>query len=495
MLENLDLTPSLSKEEFKEYITPLEDRLRDLQREIVDKKRPVLLVFEGMESCGKGDSIRQVVSPLDPRGFKVYLTRMEMNEEELLRPPLWRYWLNIPGKGTIGIFDKAWYFPAIAQRVQGELSDHSWSNRKDEIKQFERQLVDDGTILIKIWLHISKKEQKKRFKVMEKSAYEGWRVTQENWEEHKQFDKYVAAADEILVETDTPYAPWTLVPATDRRYRRAVILRAIVETLERSLGAPPKPETKISAVPASTETRHIAGLTVLERVDPTISISPEEYREQLNASQQRLRELEFACYAKRIPVVIVYEGWDAGGKGGNIKRVTDKLDPRGYNVIPIAAPSGDEATHHYLWRFWRHLPKAGHFAIFDRSWYGRVMVERIEGFCKEEEWKRAFYEINEFERHLAHFGTVIVKFWIHISKDEQLRRFEERKTIPHKSYKLTDEDWRNREKWDIYATAVNEMIERTSTNYAPWTIVEGDCKLYARVKALNTIVDAIEGKL
>jgi len=227
----------------------------------------------------------------------------------------------------------------------------------------------------------------------------------------------------------------------------------------------------------------------------SLSLSREEYEKQLDSYQERLRELEFACYAHRLPVVIVYEGWDAAGKGGNIKRVTEKLDPRGYAVIPIAAPRGDEATHHYLWRFWKHLPKAGHFAIFDRTWYGRVMVERVEGFCREEEWKRAFYEINEFERHLAHYGTVIVKFWIHLGKDEQLRRFEERKAIPYKQYKLTDEDWRNREKWDLYAGVVNEMIEHTSTNYAPWTILEGDCKLWARVKALKTIVEAIELKV
>ncbi len=495
MLERLDLDQSLSKEKAQEYLSPLNDEWRDMQQRIKDSRRPVIILFEGMEASGKGDSIRQVVAPLDPRGFKVHLTQLHQTEEELLRPPLWRHWLPIPGKGEIGVFDTAWYMPAIADRVNGLLGNRAWSERKEEIKQFERQLVDDGAILLKFWLHISQKEQKKRFRSMEKSSYEGWRISKEDWKAHKQFDRYVEVTDEILVETDTPYAPWTIVAATDRRHRRVHIMRTVTETLKRCLAEPPRFNVSIAAIPTSSEIKHPETSTILDRIDLSKTISREDYVKKLSELQDRLRELEFACYQQRKPVVIVYEGWDAAGKGGNIKRVTQKLDPRGYNVIPIAAPQGDEATHHYLWRFWRHIPKGGHFAIFDRSWYGRVMVERIEGFCKPEDWKRAFYEINEFERHLAHFGTVIVKFWIHLSKEEQWRRFEERKNTPHKQHKLTDEDFRNREKWDQYAAAINEMVERTSTNYAPWTIIEGDCKLWARIKALTTIIEAIEGQL
>ncbi len=492
MLESLDLNQSLPKESYKEFKSSLSNRLRDLQRSLIESGRGLLILFEGMEASGKGDSIRQVVAPLDPRGFKVHLTRLQMNEEELLRPFLWRFWQNIPGKGEIAIFDRGWYMPIITQRVTKELDDHTWSIRKDEIKQFERQLVDDGLILVKFWLHIGKKEQKKRFKKMEKSTYEGWRVTEEDWKIHKQFDEYTTVEDELFIETDTPYAPWTVVASTDRRHRRIHIMRTIVETLERALKEGSRTVTYVSAVPTSNELSEINAVSVLDRVDTSLSLDRKEYRQQLKIYQDRLRELEFACYTQRTPVIILYEGWDAGGKGGNIKRVTQKLDPRGYSVIPISAPQGVEATRHYLWRFWQHLPKGGHFAIFDRSWYGRVLVERIEGFCWEEEWKRAFYEINEFERHLAHFGTVIIKFWLHISKDEQLARFKERETVPHKLHKLTEEDWRNRDKWNQYAVAVNEMIERTSTNYAPWTIIEGNCKLWARVKALKTIVSAVE---
>ena len=231
---------------------------------------------------------------------------------------------------------------------------------------------------------------------------------------------------------------------------------------------------------------------ILDKIDLTKNIEKDEYGKRLAALQVRLRELEFEIFKQRLPVIILYEGWDAGGKGGNIKRVVERLDPRGYSVTPFAAPQGDEKTHHYLWRFWKYIPKAGHIAIFDRSWYGRVMVERVEGFCKAEDWQRAYQEINEFESQLVSFGTVLVKFWIHISKEEQLRRFEERKNNPFKTWKLTDEDWRNREKWGVYLEAVEEMLLRTSTHYAPWTIVEGNSKYYSRIKALDTIVNAIE---
>ena len=494
MLGSLDLTQKMKKAEYVEFSEPLNARLGRLQRELIDKGRPVLILMEGVEAAGKGDSIRRMVAPLDPRGFKVHLVRQAMTEEEKLRPILWRYWLNIPGKGEIGIFDRSWYMPAISDRVDGELDDHAWSIRKDEIKEFERQLVDDGVILIKFWLHISEKEQGRRFKKMEKSIYERWRVTKEDWRMHKNYKRFTEVADEILVATDTPYAPWTLVASTDRRHRRYQVMSTLVETLDRAL-AQANAATRISAVPASQEVNHPGTVSILDRVDTNKSLTREEYIQQLKEYQARLLELEYACYSRRLPVVITYEGWDAAGKGGNIKRVTQKLDPRGYDVISIAAPQGEEARRHYLWRFWKRLPKAGHIAIFDRTWYGRVMVERIEGFCREEEWKRAYYEINEFERHLADFGTVIIKFWLHISPEEQLRRFQERETIPDKSYKLTEEDWRNREKWKQYADAVCEMIERTSTNYAPWTIVEGNCKWYARVKTLKTIVKAISAKM
>ena len=236
---------------------------------------------------------------------------------------------------------------------------------------------------------------------------------------------------------------------------------------------------------------------MLETIDLNKSIGKEEYVRDLIRYQLQLRDLAYQLYVQKRPMVIVYEGWDAGGKGGNIKRVTEKLDPRGYEVYPIAAPTGEDKTHHYLWRFWRRLkpPDEKQILIFDRSWYGRVLVERLEGFCTEAEWKRAYREINEFERQLVDFGTILVKFWIHISKEEQLRRFEARQETPYKAWKLTDEDWRNREKWDLYEEAINDMLLKTSTLTAPWTIIEGNCKWYARIKALKTLVEALTNEL
>jgi polyphosphate kinase 2 (PPK2 family) len=236
---------------------------------------------------------------------------------------------------------------------------------------------------------------------------------------------------------------------------------------------------------------------MLNTIDLSKSLTKEEYVHDLIRYQLQLRALAYQLYVQKRPLIIVYEGWDAGGKGGNIKRITEKLDPRGYEVYPIAAPKGEDKTHHYLWRFWRRLkpPDEKQIQIFDRSWYGRVMVERLEGFCTEEEWKRAYREINEFERQLVDFGTILAKFWIQISKEEQLRRFEGRKETPYKAWKLTDEDWRNREKWDMYEEAINDMLLKTSTLTAPWTIVEGNCKWYARVKALRTLVDLLTDEL
>ena len=234
---------------------------------------------------------------------------------------------------------------------------------------------------------------------------------------------------------------------------------------------------------------------MLEGVDLTRRLAAKSYGKKIAREQLRLRDLHFRMYEQRVPALSVFEGWDAAGKGGAIKRVTETLEPRGYTVSSFSAPRGEEKTHHYLWRFWRSLPRAGHLGIFDRSYYGRVLVERVEGFCSAEEWRRAYREINEFEAHQASFGMVIVKFWLHLSKEEQLRRFRDRERDPFRSYKLTPEDWRNRARWGAYREAVEEMLARTSTPYAPWTAVEADDKYYARVKVVKTLAGAVERAL
>ena len=358
-----------------------------------------------------------------------------------------------------------------------------------DITSFEKQLAEDGCVIIKLFLYISQKEQKKRFEKLTENKETKWRVSDGDWKRNKEYEKYLMMNEEMLEHTDTGYAPWTIIEATDKNYAAMKIL-ATVEVHKRE---EEKKEAGNAPSAAMPQDRFKNG--ALSGVDLSLSIDKEEYKQQVDKLQKKLEYLHSEIYRLRIPVVIGFEGWDAAGKGGAIKRLTSHLDPRGYKVNPTAAPNDIEKVHHYLWRFWNNMPKAGHIAIFDRTWYGRVMVERIEGFCKEEDWRRAYQEINEMESHMANFGAVVLKFWLHIDKDEQERRFNERMNDPAKQWKITDEDWRNREKWDAYEAAVNEMLVRTSTTYAPWTIVEGNSKYYARVKVLRTVVEALEEKI
>jgi polyphosphate kinase 2 (PPK2 family) len=510
MLEILDLHQKLKKSDYSALVSALRAELRDLQQAIYGAGIPVVVLFEGWEAAGKGDSIATLVYPMDPRGFKVYTTYAP-TEEERLRPYLWRFWTKLPQRGRIALLDRGWYRRMLEERVDGEIDRKGVMVAADEIRQFERQLTDDGVVLLKFWLQISKKEQMRRLAGIENDRYERWKLKQPGMKKLRSYRRCIEAAEEMLALTSTANAPWNLIEAEDLYFRRAKILGKVITSLRYALVAkgvaPNSPETgqfQPSALPPlshSPGTDHVpirepaSTADLLDRVHLDKRLDRQDYEEQLGRLQNRLRELELECYHQRVAVSVVYEGWDAAGKGGNMKRLTQELDPRGYEVISIATPDHTEKAHHYLWRFWRQLPKAGHIAIFDRSWYGRVLVERVEGFATEAEWRRAYQEINEFERHLADSGMVLVKFWLHLSPEEQLRRFQEREKVPHKRYKITEEDWRNRAKWNVYRDAVIEMIERTSTNYAPWTILEAEDKFWARIKALDTLVKALEERL
>ncbi len=491
MLETVDLKRKLDRKSYERAFRPLRDRLSALQRAVYEARIPVLLVFEGWDAAGKGDTIEKLVGRIDPRGYEVHVTRAPTEEEEL-RPFLWRFWTRLPERGGMGIFDRSWYRRVLSDRVERGVPTATWQTAYDEINQFERMLAEDGTLVVKFFLHISRAEQRRRFERMERSRHEAWRVTRQDWKAHRKYGAYAEAAEELLERTSTPWAPWTVVAATDKRHRRLRVFETLAEAMERALQA--HQERKEAPRPRARKPGKLER-TVLDDVDLSLKLPEARYQKELSRWQERLRELEFACFRKRVPVVVGYEGWDAAGKGGSIRRVIGSLDPRGYTVIPIAAPKGDEATHHYLWRFWKRIPKAGHIAIFDRTWYGRLLVERVEGFCGEAEWRRAFHEINEFERSLSNFGAVLVKFWLHVSKEAQLLRFREREKDPLKRYKITEEDWRNREKWEPYRAAVHDMVSQTSTRYAPWTIVEADDKNWARVRCLRTLVEAIERRL
>ena len=493
MLEKIDLGNKVDKKTYRKVMDEAEEKLGLLQRECKDAGIPVILVFEGMGAAGKGVQINRLIQALDPRGFDVYACDRP-TEDEQMRPFLWRYWTKTPAKGRIAVFDRSWYRSVQVDRFDGLTREDKLGDAYQDILSFEKQLCDDGTVIMKFFLYIDKDEQKKRFKKLEGSKETSWRVTEEDWNRNKDFDRYLKMNEEMLEKTDTDYAPWVIIEAVDKDYAALKIVSTVMDRLEYELEHR-RPEDGKQAQRQESKTRERFKNGVLSGIDLSKSLTEEEYKTRLKKLQKRLAELHSELYRLRIPVVIGFEGWDAGGKGGAIKRLTSNLDPRGYRVNPTAAPNDIEKVHHYLWRFWNSVPKAGHIAIFDRTWYGRVMVERIEGFCSEAEWRRAYQEINEMESHMANAGAVVLKFWLHIDKDEQERRFKERQANPAKQWKITDEDWRNREKWDQYEEAVNEMLIRTSTTYAPWIVVEGNDKRYARVKVLQTVVDALEKKV
>lgn len=494
MLEQIDLSKKLDKAGYKAAMSELEPRMGELQREARALRIPVVIVFEGWDAAGKGTLINRLLLSLDPRGFRVYPTNPP-NEEERLRPFLWRFWVNTPEEGTLAIFDRSWYGKVLVERVEKLAGKKEWSRAYDEITSFERQLVDGGSVIIKLFLHISRREQRKRFDKLLGNPSTAWKVTPQDWRSHRQYEAHREAMEEALARTDTGFAPWTVVEAHDRRHATVKVFETAIGALERKVREAHSSKTgsTTASEPAAQPTS--APSSVLDRTDLSLSLDRPQYERALKQCQRRIKALEHEVYVKRLPVVVVYEGWDAAGKGGNIKRLVEGMDPRGYEVIPIGAPNDLERGHHYLWRFWTKVPKAGHIAIFDRSWYGRVLVERVEGFCRADEWRRAYAEINEMEAQWANFGTVLVKLWLQVDSEEQLRRFQERQANPHKQWKITDEDWRNREKFDEYKAAVDEMLIRTSTAYAPWTVVESNCKWYARLKALRTVMEAVEERL
>ena len=507
MLEKVDLSKKMSKEEYKEKMSQLETRIGFLQRECKALKIPVMIVFEGFGAAGKGLQIGRLIQSMDPRGFQVYPIKNE-TEEERMHPFMWRFWTKTPEKGRIAIYDGSWYRRVLIDRFEKRTKEKELPEAFHSINSFEEQLTDGGTVIIKLFLDISKKEQKKRFEKLQRNKETAWRVTQGDLERNAKYDEYAAMMEDMLFKTDTDYAPWTIVEATDRRFATVkiytTVIKAMADQIEKlSVQAEKKAGTEAGqscgnvsqvAQEADRELRELQ-VSILSKADLTLKYTREEYDAKLEKLQKKMEKLHGELYRRRIPVVLGFEGWDAGGKGGAIKRLTAKMDARGYTVNPTASPNDIEKAHHYLWRFWRAMPKAGHVAIFDRTWYGRVMVERIEGFCTKEEWQRAYKEINDMEKDLYDAGAIVIKFWMHIDKDEQERRFKERQQNPEKQWKITDEDWRNREKWEQYEDAVNEMLLRTSTDYAPWVVVEGNDKYYARVKVLKTVVDAIEERL
>lgn len=484
MLEKTDLSKSIDEDTFKKEITPLYPRLGVLQRELWDRRVPIIIVVEGWNASGITMVVSEIIQYLDPRGFALHSIGSP-NDDERARPLLWRFWTRTPARGRMALFARSWYSRSLAEQVSGI----DWRSRIRrsiaDINTFERQLSDDGAVIIKFFLHISKEEQKKRLSEREKDALTSWMITQGDWDFHSHYDDYLPIIEEYLDGTDTPHAPWTVIGATDGFYTRLKVYSVMIRQLEKRYRESEKRgrEKKHRDIRKPPRTR-------VERVaDPPEHYTRGEYESALSRSQDEVRDIQYWLYKRKIPLMIVYEGWDAAGKGGSIMRLVHSMNPRGYDVVPVSRPDQTEADHHYLWRFYRRFPPAGHITIFDRSWYGRVLVERIEGYCAEQEWKRAYREINEMEQSYVEQGGGLVKFWLEISRDEQHRRFMARQNDSLKEWKMTDEDWRNRGKWREYDEAVDEMLARTSTSTAPWTVIESDDKYYARLKALRTVIE------
>ncbi|MBR1752531.1 MAG: polyphosphate:AMP phosphotransferase [Ruminococcus sp.] len=489
MLKNA-LTPT-NGVDYKQKAKELSGALCDLQIRMKDKKLPVIVLFEGWGASGKGTLIANTIKLLDPRFFKVTST-VTATAEERRYPFMKRYFEGIPEYGKLSVMDRSWYRELAAAKIEEDIPVDEYDRRLESIRIFERQLTDDGYLIIKLFLDIPKEEQKKRYDKLSKSGSTKWRVTDKDIFQHKHFDKYAKAFDNMLASTSFEFAPWYVIDAQDKQFARYTLFEILVGQISAALG-------REAVFSTPKDVRHIFDLKptpLLKEVElGGKTVEPEQYKQRLDELQSELSKLHGKLYKMKIPVILAFEGWDAAGKGGAIKRVGAALDPRGYEAIPTAAPDSYEKNHHYLWRFWRKIPKDGHIAIFDRTWYGRVMVERLEGFTPEERCAMAYREINEFERELSLSGVVVMKFWMQIDKDEQLRRFTDRQNTPEKQWKITDEDWRNREKWDSYETAIDEMIQKTSTVTAPWTIVEGNDKKYARLKVLETIVERLRDEV
>jgi len=475
-----------------DIIKEAQKKLAYLQQQIKQMGIPVILLFEGWGASGKGQIISSLINGLDPRNFKVY-TIGEPNADEARRPMMWRFWNKIPEYGKMSVFDRSWYRDVSISRVEEDITGSELMKRFSEINEFEAQLSDDGYLIIKFFLSISKKEQHKRFAELEADKATKWRVSAADWKHHRDYERYEEAFSDMMRLTDHKYAPWIRVNAAKRKDATIEIFERTIAIIEHALAERAEPKPSSELIPIRTRADIVPQpIKPLDKYDLSVTIDDESYKAELKAAQKRLFELHNKLYRTRTPLIIVYEGWDAAGKGGNIRRLTQGLDARGYEVNPVSAPTPQELHHHYLWRFWNTIPKNGHIAIYDRSWYGRVMVERIEGFCTTEQWKRAFDEMNRFEQSLNEWGAIIIKFWLHIDSDEQLARFNERMNTPEKRWKITDEDWRNREKWDKYVESVNDMLKYTNTEYAPWVVIESNNKKYARIKAINSVIDAIE---
>ncbi len=464
---------------------------------------PVIVLVNGVDGAGKGETVNLLNEWLDPRHIRS-IAFGPRTEEEKMRPPMWRFWRALPAKGRIGVLFGNWYTDPINGRVERELRGSELPAAVEKVRRFERLLTDDGALIVKLWFHLSKKGMKKRLEQLEADKLTRWRVTKDDWKNFERYDEFAKVSERVLRETSTGDAPWVVIDGSDPNYRALTAAKTLLGAINGRL-AEAKASTvegkraarrkRTGAADASTE-----AAPVFEAVDTSLilkelpfkeRLSKEKYRTKIVKVQGDLAKLTRSAKMQEHSVIVVFEGMDAAGKGGAIRRVTGALDARQYDVVPVAAPTDEERAQPYLWRFWKNIPRLGRLTIFDRSWYGRVLVERVEGFATQASWTRGYAEINDFEEQLTRAGAIVVKVWLAITKDEQLRRFKEREHTKFKQYKITPDDWRNRKKWDDYIVAGGDMIDRTSTSLAPWHVIEANDKHLARVR----VIEAISGRM
>ncbi|NKN34662.1 polyphosphate:AMP phosphotransferase [Marichromatium bheemlicum] len=498
MFEATKVGRSVSKQDFKEQQAQLRTDLLAAQRELKAARVPVVVLISGIEAAGKGEVVNRLNEWLDTRGVQTFAFWDE-SDEERERPRYWRFWRALPARGEMAILFGGWYQTPIEHRFRDHCSDAELDAELNRIVDFERMLIQDGTLIVKFWFHMSESDQKARLKELSRDDKSRWKMLPDKSKFSEQYAAFEQVAERVIMHTDRGISPWYLIEAGNRRYRDLTVGKTLLHAMRSRLAANTPPDEQTPSIgspelPVGEQAR----ITLLDQLDLALALERDAYKDELKALQNRINELAWRAYTQKRSTVLVFEGVDAGGKGGAIRRITNAIDARLYRAIPVAAPNDEEKAHHYLWRFWRQIPRAGYISLYDRSWYGRVLVERVEGFASDAEWRRAYSEINRFEEQLVDSGVILLKFWLHISQDEQLKRFKDRENVPYKRYKITDEDWRNREKWPQYKEAINEMVVRTSTRHAGWTLVEGNDKPYARIKVLRTIcaalTEALEGE-
>lgn len=492
MFEALETGKFLSPDDYKARQLTLRQELLEAQFDQAGRDYPVIILVAGLPGAGKGTLVHRLNEWMDPRRIETSAIWMHSDEEEE-RPFFWRFWRKLPPRGKTGIFLGSWYTRPLHDATEGKLDSRDLQLQLEEINGFERMLHDDGALVIKLWLHVTRETQRRQLNEEAPRLQQNPRVDAYAGHWWEQYPRALETAEQIILGSDTGHTPWHLIESEDRLYREITGGEIILGALRERASRDAQPARKKKTYRDKPGVRDQP--TVLAGVPDDLTLDKDDYRAKLYQHQRQLQDLAWLAHRQRRSLVAVFEGWDAGGKGSAIRRVTAAIDPRLYQVVQYAAPTDEERAHHYLWRFWRKLERDGRATIFDRSWYGRVLVERVEGLAPAEAWRRAYHEINQFEGQLVAHGCIVVKFWLHITPEEQLKRFEDRQKKPHKQYKITDDDWRNRERWDDYAHAVEDMVVHTSTGFAPWTLVAGNDKRYARVQILQTLCQRLNQAL